>query len=83
MEIPESDISQLLHKQGIPGIRYLDGGSRSAGQGSSNFVVFDPEMIRILERNGQATGAKPWKPSEFDILKDTTAEPPLFRDTTR
>jgi len=57
--------SALLAKQGIPGIRYLDGGSRSAGQGSSNFVAFDPEMIRILERNGQATGAVPWQPGEW------------------
>jgi hypothetical protein len=54
-----------LSSNGIPGIRYLDGSSRSAGQGSSNFVVFDPEMIRILERNGQPTGAQPWKPGEY------------------
>ena len=57
--------SELLKAQGIPGIRYLDGGSRSAGQGSSNFVAFDPEMIRILERNGQSTGAAPWQPGEW------------------
>ena len=57
--------SALLAQQGIPGIRYLDGGSRGAGQGSSNFVAFDPEMIRILERNGQATGAVPWQPGEW------------------
>jgi len=57
--------SMLANEYGIPGIRYLDGGSRSAGQGSSNFVVFDPEMIRILERNGQATGNIPWQPGEW------------------
>lgn len=39
---------------GIPGIRYLDGGSRGAGQGSSNFVVFDDKLPTILERNGKA-----------------------------
>lgn len=71
-----------LKQSGIPGIRYLDGGSRSAGQGSSNFVVFDPELIRILERNGVPTGQKPWKSKELDILKDTTDEQ-LFVDTTR
>mgnify|MGYP000988061706 CR=1 FL=1 len=60
--------SALLAKQGIPGIRYLDGGSRGAGTGTSNFVVFDPEMIRILERNGEATGAKPWQPGEWEGL---------------
>ena len=57
--------SDQLQQAGIPGIRYLDGGSRGAGQGSSNFVAFDPEMIRILERNGQATGLQPWKPGEW------------------
>ncbi len=58
----------FLNKKGIPGIRYLDGGSRSAGQGSSNFVAFDPEMIRILERNGVATGNQPWRPGEWKGL---------------
>ena len=57
----------FLNKKGIPGIRYLDGGSRSAGNGTSNFVVFDPEMIRILERNGQPTGLQPWKPGEYKL----------------
>ena len=96
--------SETLKELGIPGIRYLDGGSRgyhvdlmlkdklyatnkfdniSAAEqyaaekaaegftpkidmrGSSNFVAFDPEMIRILERNGQATGAVPWQPGEW------------------
>jgi hypothetical protein len=47
--------SDALRQAGIPGIRYLDGGSRTAGQGSSNYVVFPGEenMLRILERNGQ------------------------------
>jgi hypothetical protein len=47
--------SRLLQQQGIPGIRYLDGGSRSAGSGSSNYVVFPGQegLLNILERNGQ------------------------------
>lgn len=57
--------SARLQKLGIPGIRYLDGGSRGAGTGTNNFVAFDPEMIRILERNGQATGNMPWQPGEW------------------
>lgn len=67
---PAAAASEWLAKQGVPGIRYLDGGSRSAGQGSSNFVVFSPDMIRILERNGQATGLQPWKPGEWGGLLD-------------
>lgn len=47
--------SAFLQSQGIPGIRYLDGGSRGAGQGSSNFVVFpgNEGLLSILERNGK------------------------------
>ncbi len=56
---------QFLSKAGIPGIRYLDGGSRSAGQGSSNFVLFDDQLPRILEINGAPTGLQPWKPGEW------------------
>jgi hypothetical protein len=43
--------SQALQNAGIPGIKYLDQGSRKTG-GTSNFVVFDPEQVKILERNG-------------------------------
>lgn len=46
----------------------ISGGSRSAGQGSSNFVAFSPDLIRILERNGIATGEKPWAPGEWSGL---------------
>jgi len=58
-------ISEYLNSQGVRGIRYLDGGSRSAGQGSSNFVLFDDQLPRILEINGVPTGLSPWKPGEF------------------
>ncbi len=54
-----------IQQAGIPGIRYLDGGSRGTGAGTSNYVAFDPEMIRILERNGQPTGLLPWQPGEW------------------
>ena len=51
----EAKAAQALREAGIPGIRYLDGGSRGAGQGSSNFVVFpgNEGLLKILERNGQ------------------------------
>lgn len=43
-----------LREAGIPGVRYLDGGSRGVGKGTSNFVVFPGEesLLTILERNG-------------------------------
>ena len=46
------EISKQLKKFGIPGIRYLDAGSRGGGSGTRNFVVFPGEekKVRILER---------------------------------
>ena len=50
--------AQRLRDAGIPGIRYLDGGSRGAGQGTSNFVIFPglEDQLKILERNGVPLG---------------------------
>jgi len=49
-----SAASEALRSAGIPGIRYLDEGSRGAGQGTSNFVVFpgEEDLLRILSVNG-------------------------------
>jgi hypothetical protein len=46
--------SDRLREAGIPGIRYLDQGSRGAGQGSSNYAVFDDKLISILRKYGIA-----------------------------
>jgi hypothetical protein len=43
-------VSDYLNKRGVTGIKYLDEGSRELGQGTSNFVVFDPEQVKILEK---------------------------------
>lgn len=42
--------SAYLDSLGIPGIRYLDQASRAAGQGTSNYVVFNPDTIDILKK---------------------------------
>ena len=49
--------TERLRGMGIPGLRYLDAGSRvAAGQqgakGTHNYVVFDDNMLRILRRYG-------------------------------
>lgn len=45
--------SQYLGSKGIPGIKYLDQGSRQTpGEGTRNFVVFDGKHINVLEKNG-------------------------------
>ena len=50
--------AKALFDAGIPGVRYLDAGSRlgTGGPNTSNFVVFpgNEHMMTILERNGQA-----------------------------
>jgi hypothetical protein len=47
--------SNALREAGIPGIRYLDSNSRGTG-GTSNYVLFDDKLPRILEINGVPTG---------------------------
>lgn len=60
--------SQDLNALGIKGIRYLDEGSRQGG-GTSNFVVFDPTDVKILERNNQPLTRKEILEEEVNKLK--------------
>jgi hypothetical protein len=43
--------TEMLNSLGIKGVRYLDEGSRVKGKGTSNFVVFEPSTVNILEKN--------------------------------
>ena len=45
--------SRELADYGITGVRYLDEGSRGTGRGTSNFVVFEPSDVKILEKNSK------------------------------
>ena len=65
--------SAALSKAGVHGIRYLDQGSRSAGEGTRNFVVFDDKHIEIVDRNGQPV-AKPFTESAPGNPKITLGE---------
>lgn len=65
----QKEASLALKKNGVDGIKYLDGGSRQAGEGNYNYVVFDDAAVDIVEtfysknpngiegyyHNGQAT----------------------------
>jgi hypothetical protein len=44
------EVAQKLRSVGIPGVRYLDQGSRGAGKGTRNFVVFpgEEEAVKML-----------------------------------
>ena len=46
--------AKVLQEAGIPGIKYLDQGSRGAGEGSRNFVVFDDNLVDIIKKYGMA-----------------------------
>lgn len=45
-------IADRLREAGVPGIRYLDQGSRGKGEGTYNYVVFDDRLIEITHKNG-------------------------------
>lgn len=44
--------AQKLIEAGIPGIKYLDQGSREGGEGTRNYVVFNDQAVRITHVNG-------------------------------
>ena len=48
-----------LNQRGIPGIKYLDQGSRAAGDGSRNYVVFNDKLINIVKKYAAAGMALP------------------------
>jgi hypothetical protein len=49
----EAATARVLSEAGIPGVKYLDQGSRDRGAGSQNFVVFKDEHIEITHKNGE------------------------------
>ena len=69
----EGRAEDILSEAGIPGIRYLDAGSRGAGDGSRNYVVFDENLINIVRKYGIAGAATMLGVSAFDV-KQAMAE---------
>lgn len=57
MDKPREMHTRLMSEKGVKGIKYLDQGSRGAGEGSSNYVVFDDALIDILKKYGIAIPA--------------------------
>jgi hypothetical protein len=58
-DVGKSGASNALKDIGIPGIKYYDGGSRAAGEGTRNYVMFpgNEDMARITHRNGEPVNA--------------------------
>jgi hypothetical protein len=61
--------SKELQEMGYKGIRYLDQASRGAKTGTSNFVVFDPTDVKILERNNQPISRKELIQQQIDKIE--------------
>jgi hypothetical protein len=51
--LEQKEIASILKENGIKGIKYADEFSRGKEKGTSNFVVFDPKDVKILEKNSQ------------------------------
>lgn len=60
---PDEVASKALHQAGVPGIKYLDRGSRAQGSGTSNYVIFHPSNLTITHRNG--VGLEPIEGNPF------------------
>jgi len=51
--LDDDEAARLLESVGIPGVKYLDEGSRAAGEGTYNAVVFSEDLlkrIKVLKR---------------------------------
>jgi N12 class adenine-specific DNA methylase len=48
--------SVALREAGIPGHRYLDGGSRADGDGSRNYVIYDDSAVQITGKELRMPG---------------------------
>lgn len=53
----DDDTIRSARDAGIPGIKYLDQGSRGAAEGTRNYVVFDDRLIEIVKKYGIAVAA--------------------------
>lgn len=59
-----------FESRGIPGLSYLDGSSRKAGEGSRNFVIWDQDVLNRtvpLAINDVPTGLKPGDYDDINI----------------
>ncbi len=73
-KLGRQEAAKLLADSGVPGLRYLDQGSRGAGDGTHNYVVFDPSLLNIVSKNDQfvsdsisATVRKQLSPENFRL----------------
>lgn len=63
MDKQNSAATDVFRDLGVPGIKYLDQGSRGAGEGSRNYVVFDDKLVTTKRR--YADGGEVFGYSDF------------------
>lgn len=90
LETTPQQVTKDLQILGIPGIRYLDGNSRTDGQGTYNYVIFDESKIQITEENGKPVTmadqsfsiSKVTLPPTTQKSPDIAARAPIGADST-
>lgn len=68
-DMGEKALSVALAKAGVPGFRYLDGGSRNVGEGTRNFVLFDDSLVKIVAENGKPVGDRTFSVTDSKEFK--------------
>ncbi len=71
--------SKALAKVGIPGLKYLDGGSRGVGEGSRNYVIWAEDVITVEAVNDELRQAAQTKFNQGGTTKDTSPQAYLTR----
>jgi hypothetical protein len=67
--LEQKEIASILKENGIKGIKYADELSRGKDKGTSNFVVFDPKEVKILEKNSKPVSRKDIIEEQVNNLK--------------
>jgi hypothetical protein len=74
--------SLLLLKHGIKGSKFLDRGSRSAGEGSYNYVIFSDDDVEITEfyqaQQNSAGARSGYDPARLAHIMTTSSDPSSF-----
>lgn len=65
--------SKFLDEAGVPGIKYLDGNSRSVGNGTRNLVVFKGKNIAVIKKNGAPVGVEAAPKTNMSLSKEERA----------
>jgi hypothetical protein len=75
----EKQASETLLSLGIRGIRYLDGSSRSAGEGSSNYVLFNDADVSITAKFSRPRNGV-YAEASFRVEIDNNPSPEVASD---